>query len=206
MSQDTQQIDLSKRRVVYRIPGMDAVTIRRDVEYRASGDGALAMDLYYPPDAKSGARTPVVVFVAGYPDPGMQKVLGCRFKEMGSSVSWAQLAAASGLVAITYANPEQVPPKAGNCREGRNGSICSAGTSPPGRLHLSPRSTCSGRRESQQPEIPRAEPGQVAPQPPPAIRMALLAWARRGPGVRKPPGTPPAGRGVIALGTALRGR
>jgi hypothetical protein len=108
---------------------MDAVTIRRDVEYRASGDGALAMDLYYPPDAKSGARTPVVVFVAGYPDPGMQKVLGCRFKEMGSSVSWAQLAAASGLVAITYANPEQVPPKAGNCREGRNGSICSAGTS-----------------------------------------------------------------------------
>ena len=106
MSQDTQPSDLSKRRVVYQIPGMDAVTIRRDVEYRTAGAGALTMDLYSPADAQSGARTPAVVFVAGYPDPGMQKMLGCKFKEMGSSVSWAQLAAASGLVAVTYTNRE----------------------------------------------------------------------------------------------------
>jgi dienelactone hydrolase len=106
MSQDIPQDHISKRMVVYRIPGMDGVTIRRDVEYRATDAGALTMDLYYPPDAKSGARTPAVVFVSGFSDPGYQKALGCRFKEMGSSISWGQLTAASGLVAITYTNRE----------------------------------------------------------------------------------------------------
>ncbi len=100
MSQETQRHEITKKRVVYQMPGMDAVTIRRDVKY--GGDGALTMDLYYPPDPKSGARMPAVVFVGGYPDPGFQKILGCRMKEMESYISWAQLAAASGLVAATY--------------------------------------------------------------------------------------------------------
>ena len=106
MSQDTRQDHISKRVVVYRIPGMDAVKVRRDVEYRAADAGALTMDIYYPPDSKSGARIPAAVIVAGYPDPGFQRILGCKFKEMGSSVSWAQLMAASGVVAITYTNRE----------------------------------------------------------------------------------------------------
>ncbi len=62
------------------------------------------MDLYYPPDARLDARTPAVVIVAGFPDPGFQRFVGCRFKEMGSSVSWGRLIAASGMVAITYTN------------------------------------------------------------------------------------------------------
>jgi acetyl esterase/lipase len=33
-------------------------------------------------------------------------MLGCTLKDMGSYISWAQLAAASGLVAITYSNRE----------------------------------------------------------------------------------------------------
>jgi hypothetical protein len=106
MSQNTAHDHISKKRVVYTMPGIDAVTVRRDEEYRVTDAGPLTMDLYYPPDAKSGARTPAVIFVTGFPDAGAQRMLECRLKEMGSYISWAQLAAASGLVAITYTNRE----------------------------------------------------------------------------------------------------
>jgi hypothetical protein len=88
--------------VVCQLPGVDAVTIRRDVEYRVTDLGALTMDIYYPPASKSGARIPAVVLVNGYPDPGFQKIVGCKLKEMESFISWGQLTAVSGLVAITY--------------------------------------------------------------------------------------------------------
>jgi acetyl esterase/lipase len=49
---------------------------------------------------------PAVVIVAGYPDAGFEKMLGCKFKDMGSSTSWGRLIAASGMAAITYTNRE----------------------------------------------------------------------------------------------------
>lgn len=106
MSQDTQQDHISKKRVVYTMPGVEAVTVRRDEAYRVTDAGALTMDLYYPPDSKSGARTPAVIFVTGFSDVGARKRIGCAIKEMGSYISWGQLAAASGLVGITYTNTE----------------------------------------------------------------------------------------------------
>ena len=106
MSQDTQRDQLSKKRVVHTVPGMEAVPVRRDEPYRVTDAGPLTMDLYYPPDSKAGARTPAVIFVTGFSDPGAEQMLGSRFKDMGSFVSWAQLVAISGLVGITYANRE----------------------------------------------------------------------------------------------------
>lgn len=106
MSQNTQQDHISRKRVVYTLPGVDAVTVRRDEEYSRTDAGALTMDLYYPPDSKRGTRTPAVIFVTGFNDAGAQRMLGCRMKEMGSYISWGQLAAASGLVGITYTNRE----------------------------------------------------------------------------------------------------
>lgn len=106
MSQDTRQDHISKKRVVYTIAGVDAVRIRRDQEYRATAAGPLTMDLYYPPDSTDGARMPAVIFVTGFPDAGAEKMLGCKLKEMASYLSWSQLTAASGLVAITYTNQE----------------------------------------------------------------------------------------------------
>ena len=106
MSQNAPQNDITRKRVVYQIPGMDAVTIRRDVEYRGTDAGGLMMDIYYPPDWKSGARVPAVVFVSGYSDLGFQRIVGCKLKELESFISWGQLSAASGLVAITYTNTE----------------------------------------------------------------------------------------------------
>jgi acetyl esterase/lipase len=97
---------MTTKTVVYEIPGMDTVMIRRDVEYRGTDAGSLTIDLYSPPDSKGGERRPAVIFVSGYPDPGFERMLGCKFKELGSYISWARLAAASGLVAVTYTNHE----------------------------------------------------------------------------------------------------
>jgi hypothetical protein len=107
MSQQAQRHEMTTKPVVYRIAEMDAVRVRRDVVYQTTEAGVLTMDLYYPPDAKSQAA-PAVIIIAGYPDAGFERMLGCKFKEMASSVSWGQLAAASGVVAVTYANREPV--------------------------------------------------------------------------------------------------
>jgi hypothetical protein len=106
MSQETQQDDITKKTVVFQIPGVDAVTIQRDVPYRETDADTLTLDIYYPPDSNSGARTSAVIFVTGYPDVGFRAQFGCKQKEMVSYISWGQLAAASGLVAITYTNRE----------------------------------------------------------------------------------------------------
>src|SRR5438445_13021696 len=58
------------------------------------------------PDSKSGARTPAAIFATGFSDVEAQRMLGCMLKEMGSYISWGQLTAVSGLVAITYTNRE----------------------------------------------------------------------------------------------------
>jgi len=88
---------MTDKTVVYRAPRMDEVLVRQDDD---------RMDLYYPPDWRSGARTPAVVIVTGYPDPGFEKMFGCKFKDTGSSTSWGRLIAASGMIAIAYSNSE----------------------------------------------------------------------------------------------------
>jgi hypothetical protein len=106
MSEETRRHPITMQGLVYQIAGADALSMRRDVVYRESDAGNLTMDIYYPIESPGGARKPAVLFVAGYPDPGMQRMLGCRLKEMASYIAWGRLAAASGLVAVTYANGE----------------------------------------------------------------------------------------------------
>jgi hypothetical protein len=98
--------EISKRTVAYQMPGMDEVVIRQDLEYSAARPNKFTMDLYDPPIQPQGTRLPAVIIVAGYPDAGFARAVGCRFKEMGSSVSWAKPIAASGVIAITYTNIE----------------------------------------------------------------------------------------------------
>jgi hypothetical protein len=99
-------MDITKKTVVYEIPGMEAVSVRRDIVYRTTAAGDLTLDLYSPP--KTSVPLPAVVFVPGYSDPGAEARLGCKFKEMGSYISWARLTAASGMAAITYSNREPI--------------------------------------------------------------------------------------------------
>ncbi|MGH9716314.1 MAG: alpha/beta hydrolase [Candidatus Acidiferrales bacterium] len=97
---DARIEELARKKVVYRIPGMDAATIRQDEPYRTTSNGALLMDIYYPAERQTGERLPVVVIVMGYPDPqGF-----CR--KLGWAVSWAQLIAASGMAAVIFGNQE----------------------------------------------------------------------------------------------------
>lgn len=106
MSQESERDKMVKKTVVLEIPGMDAVTVRRDIAYQATGAGALTFDLYAPRASVGVARAPAVVFVSGYPDPGFEALLGCKRKDMGQSTSWGRLVAASGLVGINYTNRE----------------------------------------------------------------------------------------------------
>jgi hypothetical protein len=128
MSEKIEQHPITMKRVLYEIPGMDAVRIQHGIEYRVTDAGALTMDLYCPPaiarlkasrstseegepfrraePIANAAPIPAVVIVAGYSDVGYKAFTGCAFKDTGFCVSWAQLMAASGVAAITYTNRE----------------------------------------------------------------------------------------------------
>jgi hypothetical protein len=97
---------ISQQRAVYTIAGMERAIVRKDIVYRTTDAGPLTMDVHSPADAPDGARMPAVIMVAGYNDVGYEKMLGCRFKEMAMTGSWAQLIAASGMIAIAYTNRE----------------------------------------------------------------------------------------------------
>ena len=107
MAGQSERHPMTMKRVLYEIAGMNDVPVRRDVEWQRGNGGSLTMDVYYPPLKESGPL-PAIVFAVGYADDGFRRILGCRFKEMASTESWAQLFAMSGIVAIAYANREPV--------------------------------------------------------------------------------------------------
>jgi hypothetical protein len=104
MPEESQIEQIRKRTIVYRVPEMDAVTVRRDVECEVEGGETILVDLYLPPHQESGTGLPALVFVMGYPDAGMRAMMGCSAKEVGQYTSWARLAAASGMVGVTYSS------------------------------------------------------------------------------------------------------
>ena len=89
--------EMSKMRIVCTVPGMEAVTVRRDLIYRSAGQTELKMDVYFPADLRERSRAPVVMLVHGGPI-GMPR----SSKDMGVFVSYGELLAASGLVAVTF--------------------------------------------------------------------------------------------------------
>src|SRR5688572_19312407 len=97
---------IRKRTIVYRVPEMDAVSVRRDVEYLSAPGERRTLDLYLPTHQESRNGLPALVFVMGYPDAGMKAMLGCPAKEIGQYTSWARLAAASGMIGVTYSAQE----------------------------------------------------------------------------------------------------
>lgn len=102
---DTQRIkELAKLRVVLEVPTNADIHVRKDVPYTEHDGEALGMDVYAT--SNNGAARPAVIFIAGYSDAGAMQLLGFRLKDMGSYVSWAELAATTGLVGITYSSLE----------------------------------------------------------------------------------------------------
>jgi len=93
--------DFTSKELVHTIAGAAEVAVERDHVY-PTAQGPLEIDLYRPPGAS--APRPAVVFVSGYPDPGMAAMVGKRFKDWASYQGWARMVAASGMIGITYAN------------------------------------------------------------------------------------------------------
>ncbi len=94
--------DLFTRRIVYSVPGMDRVEVLRDRVYARPGGQELRMDVYVPAGLDAGARRPAVLFIHGGPlppgaDPSMPKP-----KDWGVFRSYGELAAASGMVGVTF--------------------------------------------------------------------------------------------------------
>ncbi|MCP4902679.1 MAG: hypothetical protein GY906_37425 [bacterium] len=106
MSSNEERNDISRRTVVYNMPGTKTVGVRRDVVFCDRDAGIRTFDLYSSPVSETGRRSPVVVFVSGYSDRGMEKIVGCKLKDMGAYTSWGRLVAASGLAAVTYSAQE----------------------------------------------------------------------------------------------------
>ena len=84
MSQNDRRHEIATKRVVLEIPGADAVVVRRDVPYALIDGERLTMDVYFPAGLQRHELMPAVLFVTGYPDEGMRKVVGCNAKDMAS--------------------------------------------------------------------------------------------------------------------------
>ena len=89
--------DLSKR-IVYRVADTRDVRVRRDEVYKRDAGAELKMNIYAPASLSGVARAPAVFFVHGGPIPAdfMPPT------QWGVFVSYGELAAASGLVGVTF--------------------------------------------------------------------------------------------------------
>jgi acetyl esterase/lipase len=88
--------DLSKR-IVYRVAGMRDARVKHEV-YKRDAGAELAMNVYAPASLSGGARVPAVIFVHGGP-------IAADFMpptQWGVFASYGELAAASGLVGVTF--------------------------------------------------------------------------------------------------------
>jgi acetyl esterase/lipase len=94
-----EQDDIYRKRVVYEVPGMEAVEVRRDLVYGQAEDGELRMDVYLPPGLKTDERRPAVILVHGGPIP---PEAWPWVKDWGIFRSYGEILAASGLVAVTF--------------------------------------------------------------------------------------------------------
>lgn len=89
---------MDQQEVVYSLPGMDQVEVDRDIVYKRVDGVEWRMDVYRPLDVGADEPRPAVVFVHGDAPP---EILAGA-KDWAQYVSWGRLAAASGLVGITF--------------------------------------------------------------------------------------------------------
>jgi len=96
-------------RVVLRVPGMDAVEVRRNVVYRTAAGEPLHMDVTSP--AGPRRARPAVILVHGGPIPRTGA------KNMGLFVSYGELLAASGFVAVAFDHRFLAPDRLTDAKE-----------------------------------------------------------------------------------------
>lgn len=93
--------DILAKRIVYQIPGMEKVEVRRDLGYGAGA--GVGLDVYIPPDLPPAMRLPGVILIHGGPAPAGGVGGGIRPpRTWGVFTSYGELLAASGMVAVTF--------------------------------------------------------------------------------------------------------
>ncbi len=90
--------EMLKKRIVYEIPGMEQIRRVEDSVYKTVDGVDLLLDVYYPMDLQDVEQRPAVLFVHGLGPAELVK----HIKNSGQYVSWGQLIAASGLIAVTF--------------------------------------------------------------------------------------------------------
>ncbi len=88
--------ELVNRPVVYAVPGMDQVSVKKDLTYKKIDDPNVKMDVYTPPGLAAGEKRPAVVFIHG------GAASRFRPKDWGVYQSWGRLTAASGMAAVIF--------------------------------------------------------------------------------------------------------
>jgi len=85
------------KRIVYQVPGMKSVRVKKNLIYKRAGNEDLLMDVYSP--TSSRGRRPAVLFVHGGRVPPN---LLTTAKNWAVYVSFGELVAASGFVGVTF--------------------------------------------------------------------------------------------------------
>lgn len=90
-------LEMISRPVVYRVPAMDKRELRNDVAYKKVNGQSLFADVYIPRPRAESAKFPAVILIHGGID-----AVPVKPKDWGIFRSWADLIAASGMVAVTF--------------------------------------------------------------------------------------------------------
>jgi acetyl esterase/lipase len=86
--------EMIRMRIIFSVPGMDAVSVQRNLKYKTADGQPMHMDVYTPPGPLR--PRPAVVLIHGGP------ILRTGAKDMGVFISYGELLAASGFVAVTF--------------------------------------------------------------------------------------------------------
>lgn len=88
--------ELVNKPVVYTVPGMDRVKVRKDIVYKKTDDPNMKMDVYTPAGLAPGEKRPAAILLHGGAPTRFQP------KEWGFFQSWGRLVAASGMAGVTF--------------------------------------------------------------------------------------------------------
>lgn len=81
--------------VIYQIPEMEKVNVKKDITYKKNESTELMLDIYYPEENRSKVKPyPVILIHGSTPDKS--------FKDRDYFTSWGRLVAASGFSAVTF--------------------------------------------------------------------------------------------------------
>lgn len=90
---------VAAKRLVYEVPGMDNVMVRSNLVYKRTDAEELKADVYRPTGLTKGEKRPAVIFIHG---GFLPRNLPIQPKDWNVFVSYGKVAAASGMIGVTF--------------------------------------------------------------------------------------------------------